>query len=150
MQPQSTEFSTIHNTIDTPESDNTSQYGSLPDQLSSADVRHNLSDERHISASSSRAPDAVEADSSDDAELHEEQFRRLNIGKDSKYARPKASFQRISEYESALSPSSSRKQYEGPGFKIIKKKGNRLDAPQLESFPNGILSNHISLLQDTI
>jgi hypothetical protein len=46
---------------------------------------------------------------------------------------------RISEYENALSPSPPRKLSEGPGFKVVKKKGtNRGDGPRLDEFPNGM------------
>ena len=46
---------------------------------------------------------------------------------------------RISEYENALSPSPPRKLSEGPGFKVVKKKGaTRGDGPQLDEFPNGM------------
>ncbi|TVY27283.1 F-box/WD repeat-containing protein [Lachnellula hyalina] len=54
---------------------------------------------------------------------------------------------RISEYENALSPSPPRKQSEGPGFKVVKKKGaTRGDGPQLDNFPNEVLTHILSHL----
>lgn len=50
---------------------------------------------------------------------------------------PKTPARRISEYENAFSPSPQRTDYEGPIFKVVKKKNSRPDAPQLEEFPNG-------------
>jgi hypothetical protein len=136
MQPEPTELSTPFNTTSAPESDNASQYGFRSDQDHSADFRDPVYDEAGPSGSSSRAPDLIGSPLADGADVQQEQLRRLNLGSDINETRPKASFQRISEYEKALSPSSPRK-HEGPGFKIIKRKGNRIGAPQLESFPNG-------------
>lgn len=138
MQPEPIEFSTdTSNTVNTAETDNTSQYGFLPQGLHLADLRGHLSDGSVVSRGSRRTPDAaVEAYSSDEVELREENLRRLSPG-DSHETRLKASFQRISEYESASSLSPLRKQYEGPAFKVINKKGNKLDGPQLNDFPNG-------------
>lgn len=48
---------------------------------------------------------------------------------------------RISEYENALLPSPLKRQLnEGPGFKVVKKKGGKGDGNglQLDEFPNGI------------
>ncbi|TVY37226.1 F-box/WD repeat-containing protein [Lachnellula occidentalis] len=54
---------------------------------------------------------------------------------------------RISEYENALSPSPPRKQSEGPGFKVVKKKGATRDGgPQLDDFPNEVLTHILSHL----
>ena len=50
---------------------------------------------------------------------------------------PKTPARRISEYENAFSPSPQRTDYEGPIFKVVKKKSSRPGAPQLEEFPNG-------------
>ena len=70
----------------------------------------------------------------------EEPLRGLNL--DTNFEnRPRPSYQRIAEYENALVPSLPRKQPEGPGFKIVKKKGGTSDeGHQLENFPNGIFN----------
>jgi hypothetical protein len=151
MQPEPSELSTdILNTLDAQDPDNTSQHGFLPNELHSADLRDHLPDGSAASGCSIRASDVIETQLSDEAELHEEQLRGLSFG-GSHETRSKPSFQRISEYENALSPSTPRRQYEGPGFKIINKKGNRLDGPQLVSFPNGTNSLHFrSSLCNTI
>jgi hypothetical protein len=136
MQPEPIETSNnVFTQITAPQPVNASQHGILSEQLHPAAVRDPL-DETHISAEPSPSPNAANARSSGDARLHEE-LRRLSLG-DRNETRPKPSFQRISEYENALTPSPPRKQSEGPGFKIIKKKGNRLDGPQLDEFPNGM------------
>ncbi|KAA8571035.1 hypothetical protein EYC84_000401 [Monilinia fructicola] len=61
--------------------------------------------------------------------------------------RPRPSYQRIAEYENALAPSPPRKQSEGPGFQVVKKKGSTTDeGPQLENFPNEVLTHILSHL----
>ncbi|ESZ95910.1 hypothetical protein SBOR_3723 [Sclerotinia borealis F-4128] len=61
--------------------------------------------------------------------------------------RPRPSYQRIAEYENALALSPPRKQPEGPGFKVVKKKGSMSDeGPQLENFPNEVLTHILSHL----
>jgi hypothetical protein len=48
---------------------------------------------------------------------------------------------RISEYENALLPSPPKRQVnEGPGFKVVKKKGGKSEGNglQLDEFPNGL------------
>jgi len=116
---------------------NASQYGFLPEQLHSADLHSSLDEEHVESPESSTSPNADDF-SSEDTVLHR-QLRRLSVN--GVESRPKPSFQRISEYENALSSLPAKKQSEGPGFKIIKKKGgNRLDSPQLDKFPNGTVS----------
>jgi len=135
MQSEPIETSNSNPTqTDAEQPTNASQYGIFHDEHS-AEVRNSLHETR-ISAESSPSPDAVDSQPSRDVRLRDE-LRRLSIG-DRKDTRPKPSFQRISEYENALTSSPTRKQSEGPGFKIIKKKGNRLDAPQLDEFPNGM------------
>ncbi len=68
------------------------------------------------------------------------QLRRLRLDEGIE-SKPKASFQRISEYENALSPSPPRKQNEGPGFKVVKHKGkNTLEGTEFDKFPNGMLN----------
>lgn len=114
---------------------NASQYGIRPEELHSSDERDSLHEES-LSADSSPTPNPIQAHSTGDARLQDE-LRRLSLG-DRNDTRPKPSFQRISEYENALSPSPPRKQSEGPGFKIIKKKNDRIDGPQLDAFPNGM------------
>ena len=130
MLPEPTEISKITTNISNP-SDlvNTSQYGFPANQLPTADHRGASLDEDAASASSPGDQ------SPSDAELRG-QLSRLSL-EDSGETRPKPSFQRISEYESAFSPSPPKKHNGGPGFKVVKKAGNSLDGPQLENFPNG-------------
>jgi hypothetical protein len=141
MQPEYPELSTpISKTINASETSNTSQYGFLSEQLHTTDLRDPLEEEHSATSASSITANAVGSLSHDDARL-QEQLHRLSF-KDSTDNRPKPSFQRISEHENALSPSTTRKQSEGPGFKIITNKGNRVDGPQLDQFPNGMPLRH--------
>jgi hypothetical protein len=134
MQSEPTEnFTDTRNTNHTEGSANASQHGFLAQQIQSTDTRDSSRNEVVASGVSGPVADAG-ARLSDGTE---EQLRRLSLG-DGNETRPKPSFQRISEYENALSPSTPRKQSEGPGFKIVKNKGNRLDGPQLANFPNGL------------
>ena len=98
--------------------------------------QHGIRSEEVHSADASSAPNSIQALSARDARLQEE-LRRLSLA-DTHNKRSKPSFQRISEHENALSQSPPRKQNEGPGFKIIKKKSDRIDGPQLDAFPNGM------------
>ena len=139
MQPEPKEFSTESSqNINAQEPDNTPQHGFLPDVLHSAELPDQLCDGAAAFEDSIRASDAIDAPFSDDVELLEERLRRLSVSGSHKTP-SKPRFQQISEYENALSPT-PRKQYEGPGFKIINKRGNRLDGPQFVSFPNGVYS----------
>lgn len=143
MQPESNESSPYTSNQTTPSEPNASQYGFLPEQLHSADERGSLEEE---SVESAGSHNAVEAGSrlSDDATL-QEQSRRLSVG-DNSTSKPKPSFSRISDYENALSSSPPRKQSEGPGFNIIKKKGSKTDGIQLDQFPNGMSTQRISTI----
>ena len=125
----------------TSEPTNASQYGIRPENLHSADLRDYLQDESP-SANPSPVPSSSPAHSSGDASCQND-LRRLSFG-DRHEARPKPSFQRISEYENALSPSAPRKQSEGPVFKIIKKKNSSIDGLQLDAFPNGMCDSTTS------
>ena len=141
MQPEPIDTSSRITTPSTAsEHINASQHGIRPDELHSADARDSLHGDR-LSAESSHAPDAIPARSIGDTILPEE-LRRLILG-DRNDPRPNPSFQRISEYENALSPSPPRQRNEGPGFKIIKKKNNGIAGPQLDAFPNGMVSSII-------
>lgn len=124
MQPESTESSSYTLNQSTPEPSTVSQYGFSPEQLHPAIDRGSVTE----------SADSGDDDEHDDAAL-QEQLRGLSVS--DKKSKPKPSFSRISEYENALSPSPPREQNEGPGFKVIKKKGNRLDGVQLDHFPNG-------------
>lgn len=136
MQPERTETSNnIPTQINAPQPINTSQYGILSEELHSAGLR-DPPHETQLFAESSASLNATDALSSGDTRLQDE-LRRLSLS-DRADTRPKPSFQRISEYENALTPSPPRKQSEGPGFRIIKKKGNKLDGPKLDEFPNGM------------
>jgi hypothetical protein len=125
MQPEPTESSSYTSNQSTPEPSTASQYGFSPEQL------HPSIDRGSIAESAGSGDD----DEHDDAAL-QEQLRGLSVS-DKDQSKPKPSFSRISEYENALLPSPPRGQNEGPGFKVIKKKGNRLDGVQLDHFPNG-------------
>lgn len=125
----------------------TSHHGFLPAPLHPADQRNPLEEDRSESPASNYQPDAADSESREDAVLPT-QLRRLRLDQGIEN-KPKASFQRISEYENALSPSPPRKQSEGPGFKVIKHKGkNTLDGTEFERFPNGMPSfrNPVRLL----
>ena len=137
MQPEPIESSTHTPELNASESSSTPQYGihDLPQPSAFLrDSREQHSDEPE-SAAGERSADVLD---SAGLEHQVQEFRGLNI-RDENENRPKASFQVISEYENALSPSPARKSSEGLGFKVIKKKGHRLDGPQLENFPNGML-----------
>jgi hypothetical protein len=139
MQPEPNETPTqVPTQINASELINTSQYGIRSEELHSAGVRDSLHEER-LSTDSNPTPNAIGALSSG----LQDELRRLSLG-DRNDSRPKPSFQRISEYENALTPSPPRKQSEGPGFKIVKKKGHTLDGPQLDMFPNGMSQHYRS------
>ncbi|RDW80761.1 hypothetical protein BP5796_05459 [Coleophoma crateriformis] len=138
MQPAPAESSIrASDTATTAETSNPTQHGSRPDRLPSADSHSFVHDWRSES----------EEDRTRDASRERllDPLLRLSVG-DKQEKRPKPSFQRISEYENALSPSPPRKQNDGPAFKVVKKKGNRLDGPQLENFPNEVLTHILSHL----
>jgi len=135
MQIEPNELHNISDTQNTALPTTTPQHGLLSNQQHSADLRDHLTEERPKSA----GPDGSNRRQSDSAE---EQLSRLNVSEIE--TRPKPSFQQISEYESALSPS-PKKQDEGPVFKVIRGKGNRLDAVNLENCPNGKTSFQILL-----
>lgn len=92
------------------------------------------------SSTASSTPSTGSAGAGWRSPLHgvEESLRGLNLETNVQNC-PRPSYQRIAEYENALAPSPPRKQSEGPGFQVVKKKGSTGDeGPQLESFPNGI------------
>ncbi|KAH8651562.1 putative F-box/WD repeat-containing protein pof10 [Tricladium varicosporioides] len=125
------------------ENENNLQHGFLPvQQQQTADLRDPISDDRDSGESDGR--ETLGAASSVNTQDAQEQLRGLSLNESQ--SRPKASFQRISEYENALCPSPTRKQSEGPGFKVVKRKGMRLDAPQLDKFPNEVLTHILSHL----
>jgi hypothetical protein len=131
MQSQPQENPTIPNSTNTTVPNTNPQYGILPNDLHSADSCEPVNE----SGRSSRAEEGGVA-SPVDTEGAEDEFRRLNLS-ESNEERPKPSFQLISEYENALAPSPPRKPSEGPGFKVVKRKGGRSDGQQLDQFPNG-------------
>ncbi|KAJ8060401.1 hypothetical protein OCU04_010730 [Sclerotinia nivalis] len=77
----------------------------------------------------------------------QESLRGLNLETNFENG-PRPSYQRIAEYENALAPSPPRKQPEGPGFMVVKKKGSMRsdEGPQLEDFPNEVLTHILSHL----
>lgn len=117
---------------------NASQHGFLPNLPPSAELRNSLEDEQSWSS------DAGNAASLESSPL-QQRIGRLSL-RESDENRPRPSFQQISEYENALAPSPRRKSSEGPAFKVIKKKLNRLDGPQLDNFPNEVLTHILSHL----
>ncbi|PBP25596.1 putative F-box and WD domain-containing protein [Diplocarpon rosae] len=129
MQPESTEPSTHIPTLDASDSSPDPQHGIHARSQPSAVLRglhHGLA--------------GSTGSGGEDLEL-----RRLNMQEPDEN-RPKASFQLISKYENALSPSPASQPTEGPGFKVTKKKGNRVDGPLLENFPNEVLTHILSHL----
>ena len=146
MQPEPIESSTRRFlTTNQAGPSNAFQYGNLSEHLPSAERRNSLEEDDGDSSEWSHESSVAEFTVPEERRL-QEQLRRLNLN-DTHETRPKPSFQRISEYENALSPLPPRKENDGPGFKIIKRKGNRLSGPQLDNFPNGIppyLQLHIS------
>jgi hypothetical protein len=116
---------------------NASQYGFHLQQLPSADLRDPFEENAVEFEWSSDAGNAAELPSVESSPVHQ-QLGRLNLY-DRTENRSKPSYQQIAEYENALAPSPLRKENEGPAFKVIKKKGNRLDGPQLDNFPNGMM-----------
>lgn len=130
MQSESTELpQNTSNQTNSPDLANASQYGLPANHLPAEGPRG-------ASPGGNTAPAGSSAvRSAGDAELHR-QFRRLSLD-DSSETRPRPSFQRISEYENALSPSPPKKPKQGPSFTVVKKQGSTLSGPQLETFPNG-------------
>lgn len=90
-----------------------------------------------------RLPDRVDDSFADrvNAVLLDERLRGLSAR--SEDARPKLAGQRVSEYESALTPSSPR---QALGFKVIKRPGVTPGGVQLSDFPNEILTQIMSHL----
>ncbi|RDL30345.1 putative F-box repeat-containing protein pof10 [Venustampulla echinocandica] len=150
MQPEPTETSTpLSNNINPLETNDNSQYGFHDhEELQSADLqlRGPLVEDRAGFAASNRTSPGTGSPPSNGPRVQEELARLSLGGRSGENSRPKPSFQRISEYENALSHSPPRRQSEGPGFKVIKKKGRRLDAPQLDQFPNEVLTHILSHL----
>lgn len=134
MQPEPIAISHTTHTTNTSESASASQYGFQPDGLSSAELRDALDNEQAWSSDAGDEPPSVENSP--------HRVARLN---DNSEFRPKPTFNRISEYENALSPAPRRRSSDGITFKVIKKKGNRLDGPQLDTFPNGKLASHTQI-----
>jgi hypothetical protein len=139
MQPETSESSIYtSNQANASNPNPTSQHGFPLEQLHSADPL-DPSTESVLSADSNPVSNAVQTRSGESRAVDagvQTSMSRLSLN-DNYNSRPKASYQRISEYESALSPLSARKPDEGPVFKIIKKKVDSVDGPQLENFPNG-------------
>jgi hypothetical protein len=130
MQPEPTELpEESPNSLNPSDLVNTSQYGLLTDHLPAAGLRKSPLEGNPTPGGSSAAR------SLSDAALPGN-LSRLSSD-DNHGSRPKPSFQRISEYENALSPSPPKRRNNGPGFTVIKKPGNALHGPQLENFPNG-------------
>lgn len=145
MQPEPIESSTYTPILNAPESSSTPQYGINDFPQPSAVLRD--SREQHHADQPESAAGQQPADVVGHGVFEQQmpELRGLNI-QDGNENRPKASFQLISEYENALSPSPARKSSEGLGFKVVKKKGHRLDGPQLENFPNEVLTHILSHL----
>ncbi len=133
MQPEPTEISTqLSDTTNIQQLANTSQYGLQSSNLQPGGSFDGQDKQYAVSMSSADAA----AGSSDPVGGAREQLRRLNTT-DAQESHPKPTVQRISEYENALAPVASKKQSEGPYFKVVKKNSYSADGPQLENFPNG-------------
>jgi hypothetical protein len=136
MQSSPSEYSTHFSTHETPtDLTNPSNYGFHPPHLHSGEL---ASSRGSSSGGSSPSIGSAGWQSPLDGGV-EESLRRLNIETNGEH-HPRPSYQRIAEYESALSPTPPRKHSEGPAFKVVRKKGGKVDeGPQLENFPNGTL-----------
>ena len=139
MQPEPTEASTpLQSQTNASAPSDASHHGFLPAPLHPADLRDLLEEDRVESPGPRHTSDNAESDPPEDTSLPS-QLRRLRLDQGIE-TKPKPSFQRISEYENALSPSPPRKQNEGPGFKVVKHKGkNTLEGTEFDKFPNGML-----------
>lgn len=134
MQPEPIEISSQLNLSTIPADFDTSQHGSYVPPLNSALQAHGQPGHfsSHTSSPEPGTPGNLEAHA-----------RRLSVSGRSTPA--KASAQRISDYENALCPTPPKPEYEGPGFKVMKRKGHRLDGPQLDRFPNGMATYYGTL-----
>lgn len=135
MQPEPIEASSQSSSQSTvSETSFTSQYGPYD---SSADSRDEYDFISEYSRSSSPAGGASSTSRRGSRDTLQDRSRRLNSG-DNGENRVKPSFQRINEYENALSPTPPRKRSEGLGFRVVQSKSSRSDGPKLDEFPNGI------------
>lgn len=143
MQSQTTQASTQNITLPTEEQQSGAQYGFQPHSSRSADPL--LPRDGGVFL---HEEDTASAPASGDAEVIQ-RLRQTNLnGNVEDRIRP--SVQRIAEYENALLPQPPKKQDEGPGFKIVKKKkGHTLDGPQLDRFPNGMCPFLLSAVNAT-
>jgi hypothetical protein len=133
MQPEPTKILTQPlNTLTSERSINTPQHGSQLPDLYTTDPPN---EPRGETAQSSSTGPTV-ALSSREGEGIEEHPQRLSAP-DTRDPLLKPKVQRISEYENALAPVSPKNLTEGPGFKVIKKRGTNHGGPQLQNFPNG-------------
>lgn len=116
----------------------TSQHGlPLEQQLHPADQHRRTQGERVEQSDGLRHRASSPASSSGDDGGLSERLDGLNV-KHSSSQRAKASFQRIADYENATSPSPPKRTHsDGPAFQIVKRKGQSVEGPQLQEFPNG-------------
>ncbi|KAI9649620.1 hypothetical protein NHQ30_002201 [Ciborinia camelliae] len=137
----------IYTFEDPTESFNSSQYGIHSPRIQSRELVSPLNGLESSTASSTPSADSAGAGWRSPLSGVDESLRRLNLETNFENHRPRPSYQRISEYENALAPSPPRKQSEGPGFQVVKKKGGSSDeGPQLENFPNEVLTHILSHL----
>ncbi|KAI1076825.1 hypothetical protein F5B20DRAFT_554756 [Whalleya microplaca] len=94
-------------------------------------------------AGGGRDPSAGDDEGGVNANSLEERLRGLNVHDQQNAARPKPLGQRISEYESALTPSVPRRAL---GFQVIRRADSRPDSVHLADFPNEILTHILSHL----
>ncbi|CZT06765.1 related to f-box/wd-repeat protein pof10 [Rhynchosporium agropyri] len=141
MQPQSTESSTHTPELNAPQIPSNPQHGihSLPEPPA---VPPGSREEQLADNSADGITESAALEEQQDLQ---EQLRGLNVS-NADEDRPKPTFQLISEYENALSPVPPRKLSDGPAFKVVKKKGQRDGGPQLENFPNEVLTHILSHL----
>ncbi|PQE10178.1 hypothetical protein CJF32_00000703 [Rutstroemia sp. NJR-2017a WRK4] len=143
MQSSPSEYSTHFPSHETPtDFTDSSNYGFHPPQIHSGEL---ASSRGSSSGGSSPSIGSAGWQSPLDGGV-EESLRRLNIETNGEH-HPRPSYQRIAEYESALSPTPPKKHSEGPAFKVVRKKGGKVDeGPQLENFPNEVLTHILSHL----
>ncbi|RAL63948.1 hypothetical protein DID88_003136 [Monilinia fructigena] len=147
MQPSPpnnlTRILTFDNPSDIPSSPN---HGIYSPRLSSSELVNPLNGLDSSTASSTPSTGSEGAGWRSPLGGVEDSLRGLNLESNFEN-RPRPSYQRISEYENALAPSPPRRQSEGPGFQVMKKKGSTTDeGPQLENFPNEVLTHILSHL----
>ncbi len=139
MQPAPIQSSTrTQNLTNQFEPASASQYGLRSSPLHHADSRDSPDEDCGRPASPNYEGSAlatIESAKGQNADLQEE---LLGLSSDDAgETKPRPPFQRIFDHENALLSASPKRQ-EGLAFRVVKKKGNNHDGPQLEDFPAGM------------